>query len=103
MECLESKFLKTEMFEYWNLKFVCEMFEIWNFKNSNVWIGVCEYLKLKIENWNLYVNCLEFEILKTEMSEFGCVNIESWKLKIEISFWNVLKESEILKIEMFEY
>jgi hypothetical protein len=39
---------------------------------------------LKAKNWNLYVKCLEFEILKIEMSKFGCVNIESWKLKIEI-------------------
>jgi hypothetical protein len=29
---------------------------------------------------------LEFEILRNEMSEFGCVTIESWKLKTEI--WN---------------
>jgi hypothetical protein len=30
---------------------------------------MCEYLKLKIENWNLYVKHLEFEKLKTKMSE----------------------------------
>ncbi len=40
---------------------------------------MCEYLK--IENWKFYVKHLEFEILKTKMFEFGCVNIE--KLKIE--------------------
>jgi hypothetical protein len=50
---------------------------------------MCKYLKLKIENWNLYVKHLKFEILETEMSKFGCVNIESWKLKIEIFLWNV--------------
>ncbi len=78
--------------------------------------------KLKIENWNLYVKCLESEILNTkmnelgcvniwswklkfEMSEFGCVNTKSWKLKIKIwiSLWNVEKESKILKIEISEY
>jgi len=76
----------------------------------NVWIGMCEYLKLKIENWNLYVKCLEFENLKTKMFEFGCVNtkswklkIENWKLKFEIFWWNVWKEFEIKKTEMFEY
>jgi hypothetical protein len=47
---------------------------------------MCEYLKLKIENWKFYVKCLEFENLKTKMSKFGCVNIESWKLKTKI--WN---------------
>jgi len=35
---------------------------------------MCEYWKLKIENWNLYVKCLESEILKTKMFELGCVN-----------------------------
>jgi len=38
---------------------------------------MCEYLKLKIENWNFYVKCFEFENLKIEMFKFGCVNIES--------------------------
>jgi hypothetical protein len=47
---------------------------------------MCEYLKLKYEIWNLYVKCLEFEILKTKMSKFGWMNIKSWKLKFEI--WN---------------
>jgi hypothetical protein len=60
-------------------------------------------LKLKIEIWNLYVKHLEFEILKTEMFEFGCVNTESWKLKFKISLWNVWKESEILKTKMSTY
>jgi hypothetical protein len=64
---------------------------------------MCEYLKLKIENWNLYVKCLEFENLKTEICEFGCVNIESWKLKIEISLWNIWKESKILNTEISGY
>jgi hypothetical protein len=35
---------------------------------------MCEYLKLKIQNWNLYVKHLEFETLNTKMFEFGCVN-----------------------------
>jgi hypothetical protein len=49
---------------------------------------MCEYLKLKIENWklNIYVKLVEFENLKIKMFEFGCVNIESWKLKIKN--WN---------------
>jgi hypothetical protein len=38
----------------------------------------------KVENWNLYVKRLEFENLKTKMSKFGCVNIETWKLKTKI-------------------
>ncbi len=46
---------------------------------------MCEYFKLEI--WNIYVKHLEFENLKTKMFEFGCVNIESWKLKTEI--WNL--------------
>jgi len=46
---------------------------------------MCAYLKLKTENWNLYVKWLEFENLKIEMSKFGCVNIESWKLKTKLS------------------
>jgi hypothetical protein len=40
MECLESKILKTKMFELqcadtksWKLKIVCEMFGIWKFEN----------------------------------------------------------------------
>jgi len=86
---------------------------------------MCEYLKLKIENWNLYVKHLEFENFKTKMSKLGCVKILSSKLKtriwnlfvkclegiwkfenwnawiLKIENWNVwiLK----LKIEMFEY
>jgi hypothetical protein len=64
---------------------------------------MCEYLKLKIENWNLYVKDLEFEYLKIEMSEFGYVNTKNWNLKFEISLWNVWKEFENLKTEMFEY
>jgi hypothetical protein len=47
---------------------------------------MCEYLKLEIE--------LKFEIsmwsvwnLKIEMFKFGCVNVKSWKLKLEI--WNL--------------
>jgi hypothetical protein len=38
---------------------------------------MCEYFKLKIENWKFYVKRLEFENLKTEMSKFGCVNTKS--------------------------
>jgi hypothetical protein len=85
----------------WILKFVCEMFETWIFEHSNVWIGMCEYLKLKIENWNLYVKHLEFEILTTKMSELGCVNIESWKLKNK-NVWILKTKNKnvwILKIE----
>jgi hypothetical protein len=59
---------------------------------------MCEYLKPKSEIWNFYVKHLKFEILKIEMSKFGCVNIKNWNL-----FVNVWKEFEILKIEMFEY
>jgi hypothetical protein len=36
---------------------------------------MCEYWKLKTEIWNLHVKCLKFEILKTKMFEFLCVNI----------------------------
>ncbi len=85
----------------WKLKFVCEMFGIWIFLRTKMSkLGMCEYLKLKI--WKFYVKCMEFEDLKSEMSEFGCVNIESWKLKFEISLWNVWKESKILQIEMLK-
>jgi len=40
---------------------------------------MCEYLKLKIEIeiLNIYVKHLEFEILKFEMFEFGCVKTKS--------------------------
>jgi hypothetical protein len=48
---------------------------------------MCEYSKLKVENWNIYVKCIEFENLKIEMFEIGRVNIESWKLKTKI--WNL--------------
>jgi len=50
---------------------------------------MCEYLKLKIEIeiLNIYVKHLEFEILKFEMFEFGCVKTKSWKLKTKI--WNL--------------
>jgi hypothetical protein len=58
---------------------------------------MCEYWKLKIENWNLYVKCLEFEILRTKMSKLGCVNIQSWKLKFEI--WNLYVSVWNLKIK----
>jgi hypothetical protein len=47
MECLESKILKTKMFE-----FQC----------------------VDNESWNLYVKYLESKILKTKMSELKCVN-----------------------------
>jgi hypothetical protein len=50
---------------------------------------MCEYWKLKTEIWNLYVKCLESEILRTKMSELRCVYTESWKLKFEICMWNV--------------
>ncbi len=32
MECLESKILKIEMFEYWKLKFEISIWNVWNFK-----------------------------------------------------------------------
>jgi hypothetical protein len=51
MECLESKILKTEMFEFW-----CVNIESW---------------KLKIE---ICVKCFEPENLETKMSKLGCVN-----------------------------
>jgi hypothetical protein len=70
---------------------------------------MCEYLKLKIIIWNLYVKRLDFEKLKIEMSKFGCVKTfkfhifkffakcleRIWKFDI----WNVW----ILKIEMSKY
>ncbi len=68
--------------ENWNLKFVCEMFgKFWELKclNWDVWI-------LKAENWKL-----------------KCLNLDVWILKVEISLWNVWKESKILKIEMSKY
>jgi hypothetical protein len=74
---------------------------------------MCEYLKLKTEIWNLYVKCLEFEILKIKMSEFGWMNIKSSKLKTEIwnlfvkcleEIWNFENWNVwILKPEMSEY
>ncbi len=81
----------------------------------DVWI-----LKAKnwIEIWIFYMKRLEFENLKTEMFEFGCVNIKSWKLKTKIwnlfvkclegiwkfENWNVwILKIKKLKIEMFEY
>jgi hypothetical protein len=64
-----------------------------------------EYLKLKIKNWNLYVKHLELKNLKTKMSEFGCVNTKSWKLKIEISLWMFGRNLKFkkLKIKMPKY
>jgi hypothetical protein len=54
---------------------------------------MCEYLKLKIKNWNFHVKCLEFEILKIK-----CLNLDVWILKFEISLWNIWKEFQILKL-----
>jgi hypothetical protein len=34
-----------------------------------------EYWKLKTEIWNMYVKYLEYENLKSKMSELKCVNI----------------------------
>jgi hypothetical protein len=53
---------------------------------------MCEYLKLKSENWNLkpLLKRLEFENLKIEISLFGCVKTKSWKLKIEN--WNLFEK-----------
>jgi hypothetical protein len=81
MECLDSKILKTKMFEFrcvniksWKLKIENCMWNVWNLKcwelkclKWDVWI-------LKVENWKLYVKCLEFEMLRTKMFELGCVN-----------------------------
>jgi len=39
------------MFEYWKLKIKMSKYK--KIKNWNVWI-------MKIEIWNLYMNCLEF-------------------------------------------
>jgi len=57
---------------------------------------MCKYLKLKVEIWNLYVKCLEFEILKIKMFEFVYVNTENWKLKFlyemsrrNLKFWKL--------------
>jgi hypothetical protein len=60
---------------------------------------MCEYLKLKIEIWNIYVKHLETQILKMEMSKFGLwiLKVENWNMKYEISLWNVQKESKVLK------
>jgi len=66
---------------------------------------MCEYLKLKIIIWNLYMKHLEFENLKIEMFESGCVNTKSWKLKFEI--WNLfvkwLEGIWNFEIEMSEF
>jgi hypothetical protein len=66
---------------------------------------MCEYLKLKIEIWNLYVKHLEFQILKIEMSKFGLwiLKVGNWNMKYEISLWNVRKESKVLKTKMSKY
>jgi len=54
---------------------------------------MCEYLKLKTKIWNLKSLCEAFEIwnFEIEMFEFGCVNIDNWKLKIET--WNLFVKS----------
>jgi hypothetical protein len=71
--CIFQTYQGTIIWNVWSLKF-------WKMKhlNSDVWI-------LKFEIWNVYVKCLEFEILNTKMSELGCVNTSSWKLQIEMS------------------
>jgi hypothetical protein len=61
---------------------------------------MCEYLKLKIENWKFYVKHLEFDNLKIGMFKFGCVYTESWKLKTEI--WNLFVKC-LEGIWKFEY
>ncbi len=50
------------------------MFGISNFENWNVWIPMSEYWKLKTKIWNLYVKCLESEILRPKLFVLGCVN-----------------------------
>jgi hypothetical protein len=61
------------------------MFGIKNVENWNVWIGMREYLKLKIKIWNLYVKCLESKILKTKMVWSGMCEY----LKLKIKIWNL--------------
>jgi hypothetical protein len=69
--------------ESWQFKFENCMWNVWNLKfwelkclNWDVWILKAKNWKLKIENsmWSIWN-------LKIEIFEFGCVNIESWKLK----------------------
>ncbi len=60
---------------------------------------------MKLENWKFYVKHLEFENwkLKCLNLDMWILKVENWKLKFEISLWNVWKEYEIMKIEMYEY
>jgi len=87
MECLESKILKTEMFEFqcvniesWKIE-IC-MWNVWNLKfwELKCLIGMCEYL-----SWNLKYLCEAFGIWK-----FENWNVWYWKLKIEMSkYWKL--------------
>jgi hypothetical protein len=62
---------------------------------------MCEYFKLKIENWNLKSIC-EMSGRNLKIWKLKCLNFENWnvwilKLKIEMfEYWK-------LKIEMFKY
>jgi len=56
-----------------------------NNQNQLIVLEACAKLAKVLQ----YMECLEFKLLKTKMFEFWCVNIESWKLKFEISMWNV--------------
>jgi hypothetical protein len=52
---------------------------------------MCEYFKLKIENWNLKSIC-EMSGRNLKIWELKCLNFENWKLKclnIKIENWNV--------------
>ncbi len=109
MECLESKILKTEMFEFWyvnieswKLNFEICMWDVWNLQFWELKCLNWYMWTLKAENWKLKSLCEAPRIWKLK-----CLNldvwIESWKLKFENSLWHVWKECKILKTEMFEY
>jgi len=88
MECLESKILKTEMFEVqcvttenWNLYVKCLKSKMLRTKMSK--LGMCKYLKLTIESWNLKSLCETFGTwkLKCLNLNMGILKVENWKLK----------------------
>jgi hypothetical protein len=45
---------------------------------------MCEYFKLKIENWNLYVKLLEFE-------NFENLKTKNWNLYVKLLEFEILK------------
>ncbi len=79
------------MCECWKQKFEMCMWNVCNLKfwapkclNWDLWI-----LKAKTEISNFKFPC-DVENLKIEMFKFGCVNIESWKLKTKMSeYWKL--------------